>query len=95
VSSYAGLPGADKVDRGVRDLNAGRRTVVALLVAAAVTRLRELGLQISADAVLPAEPELELYALLGEEPDPYYRYNALRRELDSFLSTLESRKGRR
>ncbi len=91
MSSLVGLPGAENVERGVRDLNAGRRTVEALLVAAAVTRLRELGLEISEDAILPDEPELALYALLGEEHDPYYRYNALRRELDSFVSTLEAR----
>jgi hypothetical protein len=78
VASFTGLPGAENVERGVRDLNAGRRTVEALLVAAAATRLRE-------------EPERALYALLGAEPDPYYRYNALRRELDSFLAALESR----
>lgn len=88
MSSYAGLPGAENVKRGVRDLNAGRFTAEALLVAAAVTRLRELGVQISEDAVVPNEPELALYRLLGEEQDPYYRYNALRRELDSFLSAL-------
>ncbi len=92
MSSFAGLPGAENVERGVRDLNAGRSTVEALLVAAAVTRLRELGLEISKDVVLPDEPELALYRLLGEEQDPYYRYNALRRELDSFVSSLEVRR---
>lgn len=91
MASFTGLPGAENVERGVRDLNAGRRTVEALLVAAAATRLRGLGLPISAAAVVPEEPERALYALLGAEPDPYYRYNALRRELDSFLAALESR----
>lgn len=91
MSSYEGLPGADSVERGVRDLNAGRFTIEALLVAAAATRLRELGLQISEDAIMPDEPELALYRLLGAEQDPYYHYNALRRELDSFMSALESR----
>ncbi len=42
---------------------------------------------------LPDRPELALYAALGAEcDDPYFRYNALRRELDSFLTALEARR---
>ncbi len=93
-NDLTGLPGAAEVERGVRDLNAGHATPQALLVASAVTRLRELGLPI-ADIVLPATPELRLYALLGEEhDDPYTRYNALRRQLDSFITALEARRSR-
>lgn len=88
-----GLPGAETVERGVRDLRRGRLSPAALLVATAVTRLRELGVEIPAGELLPAEPELALYAALGEEcDDPYYRYNALRRRLDSFLAALEGRR---
>ena len=47
-----------------------------------------------APARLPHEPEVALYqALAAESDDPYYRYNALRAELDSFLSALEARLG--
>ena len=42
--------------------------------------------------LLETEPELKLYeALQAESDDAYYRFNALRRELDSFLSALEKR----
>ena len=95
MPDLTGLPGAEKVERGVRDLNAGRVTVESLLVAMAPTRLRELGLAIGEGVDLPENPEIELYHLLGRtQNDAYYRYNALRRELDSFLAALQSRKGR-
>jgi hypothetical protein len=39
-----------------------------------------------------AEPELQLYALLGQETgDAYARYNALLRELVSFENALDRR----
>jgi hypothetical protein len=95
MDDLAGLPGAAEIERGVRDLNAGRPTVQALLVAAAATRLRELGLPV-ADTAGSAEPEIALYDALGREcDDPYARYNALRRQLDSFVSALERRRSRR
>ncbi|MEM6455901.1 MAG: hypothetical protein AAF772_12465 [Acidobacteriota bacterium] len=95
MSDLVGLPGGENVERGVQDLHAGRITAEALLVAMAPTRLRELGIVIDADVELPREPELALYALLGQtHDDPYYRYNALRRELDSFIAALQSRRRR-
>lgn len=53
-----------------------------------------LGLELPDD--LPKEPELALYAKLVEDgaSDPYTRYNALLRELDSFLEALEGRRRR-
>jgi hypothetical protein len=90
-----GLPGAERVQQGLADLQAGRRSVEALWLAAAATRLRFLGLPVPAAPKLPKEPEIGLYAALGtESEDPYYRYNALRAELDSFLEGLEARVGR-
>lgn len=90
-----GLPAADRVQRGIRDLNAGRGTLEALWVSAATHRLRSLGLHIREDALLHAEPELAFYQALGQEyEDPYSWYNSLRRELDSFLSALEGRAAR-
>ena len=96
MDDLVGLPGAERLERGVRDLRLGRRSPEALLVASAVTRLRELGVDIPASVTLPGAPELALYAALGEEcDDPYFRYNALRRELDSFVAALEARRSRR
>jgi len=87
-----GLPAADRVDRGLADLRSGRRSEEALWLAAAAGRLRSLGLPVPPAERLPSEPELALYRSLGEHSDdPYYRYNALRAELDSFIAALEGR----
>ena len=93
---FDGLPGAERVLKGVEDLNRGVRSIEALLVAAAPQRLRENGIDLHEDALLPIEPELALYEALGAESDedPYPRYNALRRELDSFMNALEARLSR-
>jgi hypothetical protein len=86
-----GLPGAERVEAGRRDLAAGRWTPDAWLLAVAATRLRELGVELPPVAP-PREPELALYeALRAEEGDAYFRYNALRGELASFISALEAR----
>ena len=86
-----GLPAADRAERGRRDLEHGRWSVDAWWLVAAAARLRELGMPLPPVAP-PREPELALYeALAAESDDPYYRYNALRRELTSFLAALEAR----
>ncbi len=96
MGDFDGLPGAERLERGIRDLRRGSRSPEALLVASAVTRLRQLGVEVPADAPLPEAPELALFAALSEEhDDPYFRYNALRRELDSFVAALEARRSRR
>ena len=94
MSEAARLPGADRVDRGLRDLTTGSLSTDALLVAVAAGRLRALGVPVPED--LPAEPDLALYESLRDHPsgDPYYHYNALRRELDSFIACLEARRRR-
>ena len=91
----AGLPGAQRLERGLHDLARGRRSTNALLVAVAASRLRDLGLPVPEGHALPDEPDLALYESLRGHPsgDPYFRYNALRRELDSFISCLEARLG--
>lgn len=94
ADALEGLPGSDWIRGGLRDARAGRWTAEALAVAVAPTRLRELGLSLPAN--LPELPELELYALLQHEgfQDAYGRYNALLRELDSFMEALEGRRRR-
>ncbi|HVU02865.1 MAG TPA: hypothetical protein VHE30_13990 [Polyangiaceae bacterium] len=62
-------------------------------MAAAAPRLASLGLPAYGAEGPVKEPELALYALLGESgvPDPYSRYNSLRREMASFIRALEHR----
>lgn len=94
MADLDGLPGAARIERGLHDLNEGRDSTEALLVAVAASRLRALGLSLPESSALPAEPDLRLYESLRGHPtgDPYFRYNALRRELDSFISCLETRR---
>jgi len=82
--SDALLPGADLVEAGLRDLEAGRETVPALLVLVGAPRLARLGVPVPAGRV--ADPEHRLYArLAAEEPgSAHSRYNALIRRLVSF-----------
>ncbi|MEB2344630.1 MAG: hypothetical protein OZ948_07820 [Deltaproteobacteria bacterium] len=88
-----GLPGEALVRRGLEDLARGARSAEALTVALATGRLRRCGLALPEESALPDDRELALYALLVArgEGDAYARYNALRRELDSFLEALEAR----
>lgn len=87
VDAYAGLPGADVVAEGLRDLSAGRETVASLLVEVGAPRLRQLGIVVPGDTT---RPEHRLYALLAREsPDnAHARYNALVRRLVSFERAL-------
>ncbi len=88
-----GLPGAERIATGLRDLTAGVYSAEACLVACASLRLRDLGLSLPEPLSLPEEPELLLYQTLGQEhDDPYYRYNSWRQELDSFIAALQARR---
>ena len=91
-----GLPGAWLVERALADLARGQLTPEALTLSVASTRLRRLGVELPAESSLPQDRELALYASLGRlgVEDPYSRYNALRRELGSFLEALERRRRR-
>lgn len=87
----AGLPGEALVRAGLADLEAGRRTVPALVVAVAQGRFIRAGLLRSPSAT-HGDAELELYHELRREGgDAYSRYNALIRELTSFERALEGR----
>lgn len=92
--ALTGLPGAAWIRRGLADARAGRWTAEALALAVAPTRLRALDLDVPTD--LPTDAEHALYARLQDDgvDDPYARYNALLRELDSFLEALEARRRR-
>lgn len=92
----AGLPGESLVRQGLADLQSGKRSAAAFLVAIARPRLVGAGLLPETGISLPAEPELELYRLLRREGgDAYSRYNSLLRELVSFEQALDHRFRRR
>jgi hypothetical protein len=77
------LPGAELIDRGIRDLDERVESVESLLVSIGAPRLRRLGLAVPQ----PFEgPERRLYELLrGQYGDAAHsRYNALVRRLVSF-----------
>jgi hypothetical protein len=99
VLDLTGLPGEALVCEGLADLAAGRPTPAALTLSSASDRLRYLGIELPAlplGAALPRQCELALYEKLIAlgEPDPYARYNALVRELTSFLEAAEGRRRR-
>lgn len=88
----SGLPGADLIDQGLRDLAAGDETDAALLVLIGAPRLRRLGVAVPDPpanwSARPRDPlpEHRLYASLARTgPDSAHsRYNALIRRLVSF-----------
>jgi hypothetical protein len=81
------LPGGDLVRAGIRDLECGRETVEALLVAVGAPRLARLGFSVRP---LP-DAEHRLYALLARSgpDDAHARYNALLRRPVSFERAAE------
>ena len=83
MGAFDGLPGAELVEEGLRDLVEGVESVPSLLVSIGAPRLRQL--QIEVTAPLPS-PEHRLYLRLQEsDPDSAHsRYNALLRRLVSF-----------
>lgn len=83
------LPGGDLIDKGLADLNDGRETIAALLVAIGAPRLRRLGLTLPHS--LPKLPEHRLYDLLSkdDEDSAHSRYNSLIRKLVSFERAAE------
>jgi hypothetical protein len=80
---YDGLPGAELVEEGLRDLAAGVESIPALLVSIGAPRLRQLEIDVEAPL---ASPEHRLYLRLHEsDPDgAHSQYNALVRRLVSF-----------
>jgi hypothetical protein len=85
--SFAGLPGADLVERGLADLTAGRVSIEALLASVGAPRLQMLGVDVSRPL---DHPEHRLYELLSRDAGDaaHSRYNALIRRLVSFERAL-------
>ncbi len=88
MSPFAGLPGAEFVADGLRDLERGVVSVPALLVSIGAPRLRRLGVAIPR---VEHQPEHRLYAQLQEQfgDAAHGRYNAWLRRLVSFERALE------
>jgi hypothetical protein len=86
-----GLPGADLIREGLRDLANGVESVPALLVLVGAPRLRDLGLEVTDPFTSAEYPEHRLYDLLAAaDPDgAHSRYNALIRRLVSFERAAE------
>jgi len=84
-------PGADLVEKGLRDASTGAMTIEALLVHIGAPRLRRVGIDVPAWGGGEAGPERALYeALLKEhDRDAHSRYNALIRRLVSFEHAAE------
>jgi hypothetical protein len=87
VKGWAGLPGAELVASGLRDLDAGVESVPSLLVSVGAPRLRQHGIRVP--TAYPS-PEHRLYHLLRAEHGDaaHSRYNALVRRLVSFERAL-------
>jgi hypothetical protein len=77
------LPGADLVERGLRDLDREVVSVEALVVSIGAPRLSRLGLPVTQPISMA---ELRLYRLLSDQcgDAAHSRYNALVRLLVSF-----------
>lgn len=90
IAGLAQFPGGALVERGIRDLGAGRQSTAALLVAIGAGRLRDAGVPVPRVAI--EDPELRLYELLAaDDPDSAHgRYNALLRQLTSFERAAEA-----
>jgi len=83
------LPANDLISTGILDLQNGRETIAALLVAIGAPKLRKLGINLP--TTLPSGPEHRLYDLLSLNgtDSAHSRYNALIRKLVSFQRALE------
>lgn len=95
MRDFRHLPGGALLEAGLRDVEAGIRSIPALLVAMAWPRLAPLGLldRAGADRVRVAGEDLEhtTYRLLSEEVgvEAHARLNALRAEVESGVTALE------
>jgi hypothetical protein len=89
---YEHLPGGEILDQGLRDLEAGVKSVAALLVRVGAPRLAQNGIHIPAGFTLTQLPEHELYDLLVAQhgPEAYRHYRSLTRRLVSLENAFDS-----
>ncbi len=91
-----GLPGAELIQRGMRDLRSGRDSAESELVQIGGARLRRAGLNVTVSDDQALDADHRLYDLLARKHgnEAHSRYNALLRELISFERALEQRMAR-
>jgi hypothetical protein len=82
-------PGEELIEQGLRDLDEGRETAEAFLIAIGAPRLRRIGIAVPSN--LPSSPEHRLYEILSKQDSDaaHSRYNALIRRLVSFERAAE------
>ena len=87
--NVAHLPGAELIETGCADLEAGTVSVESLLVSIAAPALRDVGLAIEHPI---ADAEMRLYALLSARDGAaaHSRYNALLRRVSSYRRAVDS-----
>jgi hypothetical protein len=88
---YEHLPGGEILTDGLRDLQAGLRSIQALLVLIAAPRLARCGITVPRGPALSRLPEHELYDLLEAEhgPEAYRLYRSWLRRLVSLENALD------
>ena len=88
-----GLPGADLVLAGLKELREGEPGEYGLLVLIASPRLNRLGLEVPTRNDISSPVEHQLYARLeiSHESNAYSHYNSLLRRMASFSHALEQR----
>ncbi len=94
--TFDDLPGGTWVRKGLGDLEEGNRSLEALALRVYSIRLKSLGFGIDRTELAHDETSAEgtLYAALRADGlDAYNRYNAMLRELNSFLEAVESLRG--
>ncbi len=86
--AHGGLPGAELIEAGLRDLAQGRETEAALLVSIGAPRLARLGFDVRG-ALENAEQRLYERLSATDSDSAHSRYNALIRRLVSFERAAE------
>lgn len=86
---YSHLPGGDILEKGLKDLRIGARTIDALLLLIAGPRLSRCGIPVP--PANPPIPEHELYQQLTLKygPEAYRHYRSLLQRLVSLENALE------
>lgn len=84
------LPGIDLVKRGLEDLSAQHQSKYSMLLLSAKSRLNDLGISFD-NFSSEKDPSGMLFSLLKQEQGDgaHSMYNALNRELLSFIKALE------
>lgn len=87
---WSDLPLGETMKQGLHDVEHGIESVEAQLVWIGRYRMMDVGFMVPPPSPSTTSAEERLYFLLGEtEPEPYGRYNSLKRQLTSFLRALD------